>query len=219
MSAAHSPKLSPELLLQAYCKGLFPMASRRRGGVIEWYSPDPRAILPLDAVRFSRNLLKRYRRGDYHLTHDGAFERVIRACAAPRSYAKETWINEDIIAAYTALHRMGFAHSVEAWASHKAGTVGPAPKGEDQTLVGGLYGIAIGRAFFGESMFSTATDASKVCLVYLVEHLRKQGFTLLDVQFNNDHMAQFGVAEIPREQYLGRLAEALRDMENKPSRF
>ncbi len=215
-------ELAPELLLRAYCQGLFPMAQSRRDRRVAWYSPDPRAILPLDAVRFPRSLLRRVRRGDYIVTRDVAFEAVIRGCAQPRPYSAETWINEPIIRGYTQLHQLGYAHSVEAWLDDREARDGgasgePSPgqtqDAEGRLLVGGLYGVAIGRAFFGESMFSRATDASKVCLVHLVEHLRQRGFTLLDVQFTNPHMAQFGVVEIPRMEYLRRLHEALRDTE------
>ncbi len=199
-----TPPLTPQLLLRAYRHGLFPMSHSRHDEHVHWYSPDPRAILPLDNVKFSRSLLKRVRRGDYRITHDQAFEAVIRGCAAPRLGAADTWISEPIIRVFTALHTMGYAHSVEAWAASEA-------EGGEERLVGGLYGIALGRAFFGESMFSRATDASKVCLVHLVEHLRAHGFTLLDVQFNNPHMAQFGVVEIPRREYLARLQDAVGD--------
>lgn len=190
------PRLTPELVVRAYCAGAFPMA-RGRAGRIDWFSPDPRAILPLEvgAFRVTRSLAKRVRRGLYKVTRDVACERVIRMCAEPRPYAEETWISPEIARVYTRLHGLGVAHSVEAW--------------QDDELVGGLYGVALGGAFFGESMFSRATDASKVCLVHLVEHLRAQGFELLDVQFVNPHMAQFGVVEIPREEYLRRLEAAL----------
>ena len=178
--------------------------ARHRHGKVDWYSPDPRAILPLsppEAFRVSRSLERRARRGEFHITHDQAFTCVMRSCAEPRPGEPNTWINHELIAAYTALHEMGFAHSLEAWEK------GPeAPRG---ALLGGLYGVSIGGAFFGESMFSRATDASKVCLVHLVEHLRARGFVLLDVQFQSPHMKQFGTIEIPRPQYLQRLQEAV----------
>ena len=191
----HQPALTCDKLLWAYRQGLFPMAESR-DGEIHWYYADPRAVLPLDGrFHVSRSLRKRVRQGTYRTTRDAAFDRVIRACAEPRPYARETWISRRIIDLYCQLHRRGDAHSVEAW------------RGDD--LVGGLYGVAIGGAFFGESMFSHATDASKVCLVHLVEHLRARGYTLLDTQFANDHMRQFGLIEIPHEQYLQRLALAV----------
>lgn len=194
------PPLTPELVVAAYCRGLFPMADSRHGPV-RWYLPDPRAILPLDTFHVPRSLAKVVRRKPFVITRDQAFEHVIRRCAEPRPGQPQTWINRRIIEVYTDLHRAGLAHSVEAW-TH------PDPAHEPQ-LVGGLYGVSLGAAFFGESMFSRATDASKVCLVHLVEHLRQQGYQLLDVQLQNDHMARFGVVEIPCEQYLQRLEEAL----------
>jgi leucyl/phenylalanyl-tRNA---protein transferase len=204
-----------EGLLEAYRQGAFPMADSQTGR-INWYSPDPRAILPIDAppgapggMRISRSLRARVRAGRFIITTDRAFERVIRACAQPRGDGGE-WINDQIIAAYTFLHRAGAAHSVEAWLP---GADAPA-EGDPGILVGGLYGVHIASAFFGESMFSRpdagGTDASKVCLVYLVNHLRARAFTLLDTQFSNPHMEQFGLHEIPRATYLKRLRSALK---------
>lgn len=185
--------------MRTYCAGAFPMADGRTGDV-HWYRPDPRAILPLDgSLHVPRSLAKRVRAGRFRITRDQSFERVIRACAEPRPKHPDTWINDDIIGVYVRLHRLGFAHSVEAWDAHSP----------DAALVGGLYGVALGGAFFGESMFSRATDASKVCLVHLVEHLRARGFTLLDTQFTNEHLVQFGVQEIPGDEYLRRLEAAL----------
>jgi leucyl/phenylalanyl-tRNA---protein transferase len=218
--AMTSPPLSPQLLVRAYAQGLFPMA-RSRHGPIDWYSPDPRAILPLSppaAFHVSHSLRQKLRRGEFLITRDLAFERVICACSQPRVYEESTWINPAIIRAYTGLHRLGLAHSVEAW-TRPEGPSPPCQTGAEQSvealaaqgcvLAGGLYGVALGGAFFGESMFSRATDASKVCLVYLVEHLRRQGYVLLDAQIVNPHMQQFGVVEIPRAEYLRRLADAL----------
>ena len=202
-----SPPLTPELLVWAYTQGLFPMAGSREADEVGWYSPDPRAILPLDGFNVSRSLRRRVRRGDYPITRNRAFERVIRHCARPRRYEGETWINPEIIEAYTQLHRRGAAHSVEAW---EQGGETPGHDGAEGDLVGGLYGVALGGAFFGESMFSDATDASKVCLVHLVTHLCQQGFTLLDVQFTSPETELFGVIEVPREQYLSMLRSALR---------
>ena len=197
------PNLTPDMLVWAYSRGIFPMASSR-GGEVSWYSADPRGVLPLEeggagGFRVPRSLRRRVARGDFHVTRDRAFGRVIRACAEPRSYAEETWINEEIIEVYVALHTAGLAHSVEAWRDERCAE-----------LLGGLYGVTLGGAYFGESMFSRATDASKVCLVHLVEHLQRQGFSLLDTQFKTEHLAQFGVIEIPRAEYLKRLERALR---------
>jgi leucyl/phenylalanyl-tRNA--protein transferase len=186
--------LDPDDVLWAYRQGAFPMADGRRGRV-RWYRPDPRALLPLDErFRVRRSLAKRVRSGRFEITRDRAFERVIRACAEPRPGHTETWINGTIIDVYCELHRRGFAHSVEAW------------RGDE--LVGGLYGVAIGAAFFGESMFSRESDASQVCLVHLVEHLRARGYMLLDVQFTNPHLEQFGVIEVRCGEYLRHLTKA-----------
>lgn len=163
---------------------------------IYWYAPDPRAILPLDGLRVSRSLRKRLRRKTFRVTVDRAFEAVIAACAEPAPGREQTWISEEIRWAYTMLHRAGYAHSVECWDG-------------DGHLVGGLYGVRLGGAFFGESMFSRQTDASKVALVRLVERLRAGGFELLDVQMQTDHLARLGAIEIPRDTYERRLAMAL----------
>lgn len=199
MQDEQADRLTPEMVLRAYCIGAFPMATSRHGE-IRWYSPDPRALLPLEENRFRipRSLRKRVAANPFQITTDQAFDRVIRACAEPRPGSSDTWINDEIIDVYTRLHEAGLAHSVEAW-------TGP----EHNNLVGGLYGVALGSAFFGESMFSRVTDASKVCLVHLVRELRSRGFTLLDVQFTNRHLEQFGVYEIPRKEYLAKLEFAL----------
>ena len=188
------------LLLRAYAQGIFPMANPHTGA-IDYYSPDPRAVLPLDAAfHVPRSLARVARKGVFELRSDTAFERVIRACAEPRHERPETRLNERLIAPYVELHRAGFAHSVEAW--------------RDGELVGGLYGVHLGGAFFGESMFSRpesgGRDASKVCLVELVERLRAGGFRLLDTQFTTAHLKRFGCVEISRQQYLAKLARALR---------
>lgn len=188
--------LRPSVLLHAYRIGFFPMADPDDDDRIYWFAPDPRAVLPLDALRVSRSLRQRLRRETYSVTVDRAFEDVVAACAAPAPGREQTWISAEVAWAYTALHREGAAHSVECW-------------DEAGDLVGGLYGVAIGGAFFGESMFSRATDASKVALVHLVGHLRARGFALLDVQMQTDHLASLGVVEIPREAYEARLAAAL----------
>jgi len=196
---ATDPPLTPDLLVAAYSQGLFPMARSRGSDRIDWYSPDPRAILPLDGLKVSRSLAARRRSGVFEYRADTAFEQVVLACAAPRAHERETWINDRIVSAYTHLHRCGVAHSIEAW--------------RDGELVGGLYGVSIGGAFFGESMFSRpaagGTDASKCCLVELVERLRAGGYMLLDVQINSEHMASLGAVDIPLDEYHRRLAEAL----------
>lgn len=185
--------LTPSLLVRAYASGIFPMADA--DGAIGWYAPDPRAVLPLDAFRVPRSLAQTVRRGVYRVVADGDFEATVRACAAPAPDRPETWISDEIVAAYTALHRLGLAHSVEC---HDA-----------DGFAGGLYGVALGGAFFGESMVSRRRDASKVALVHLVDRLRAGGFGLLDVQLSTPHLARFGVVEIPRSAYERRLADAL----------
>jgi leucyl/phenylalanyl-tRNA---protein transferase len=181
--------LDPGLVIQAYAQGIFPMAEP--DGRIYWYAPDPRAILEHANLHIARSLRATIRNGVYEVRMDTAFEAVMHCCGA----RAETWINEAFIAAYTTLHHAGFAHSVEAW--------------KDGKLVGGLYGVALRGAFMGESMFSHATDASKVCLVALVEHLKARGYILHDTQFLTPHLASLGVTEIPRREYERRLAEAL----------
>lgn len=184
-------QLTTKLLIEAYSVGYFPMADSRTGP-IWWYSPDPRAVIPLDRFRISRSLRQRLRKGTYEIRIDTAFEAVINACAD----REETWISDEIIRAYIGLHEDGSAHSVESW--------------HNGVLAGGLYGVSICGAFFGESMFTRETDASKVALVALVEHLRKRKFALLDSQFINDHIRQFGAREVPRVDYLRQLRAALK---------
>jgi leucyl/phenylalanyl-tRNA--protein transferase len=187
--------IPPSLLLTAYASGWFPMATE---GVIRWYSPDPRGILPLDAVHVPRRLVRLARQGRFRIEVDRAFGDVIRACAAADRDPDDpgTWINDEIIESYTLLHERGVAHSVEAWL--------------DDQLVGGLYGVAIRGAFFGESMFHRVTDASKVALIALVERLRAQGYLLLDTQWVTPHLEQFGAIEISRDDYLALLEQALK---------
>ncbi len=182
--------LTPELVVLAYRHGYFPMADEEAGEVY-WHSPDPRAIIPLDRVNVSRSLRQTIRKGVYEIRMNTACEEVIHLCA----HREETWISSDILAAYTHMHTLGYVHSVEAWYN-----------GE---LAGGLYGVAIGGAFFGESMFSRRTDASKVAFVALAEHLRERKYTLLDSQYINPHMERLGAVEIPRSVYMGLLAQAL----------
>ncbi len=189
-------QLSPELLLRAYAIGIFPMAESRNAQEIHWIDPDRRGVLPLDNLHIPRRLSRRLRRGDFEVRYDTAFGQVIRACALPSSGRKETWINPTIERLYVGLYEMGFAHSIETW--------------RDGRLCGGLYGVTLGAAFFGESMFHKVTDASKVALVHLAACLRKSGFQLLDTQFETPHLRQFGVVEVGREDYRQRLAKAVR---------
>ena len=183
-------ELTPDLLLRAYRNGYFPMADPG-SGAIYWYSPDPRGILPLGTFHVSKNLTRLVARGTFEVTSDLVFEQVIRNCAA----RDETWLSEEIIGAFAALHALGFAHSIECW---KGGQ-----------LAGGLYGVALGGAFFGESMFHRERDASKVALVHLVRRLQSGGFSLLDTQFVTPHLERFGAVEISRREYRRRLAHAL----------
>jgi len=187
--------LPVDLLVSAYASGWFPMAVG--DGDIRWFSPDPRGIIPLDRFHVSRRLARVIRSGPFRLEIDTDFEAVIRSCAIAERDPDDagTWINQEIFESYCALHQAGYAHSVEAW--------------QDGRLAGGLYGVALGGAFFGESMFHHVTDASKVALVALVDRLRARGFTLLDTQWTTGHLEQFGAIEIPRARYLKLLAEAL----------
>lgn len=182
-------KLPPSLLISAYLQGVFPMGV---DGELHWFSPDPRAIVPLDAFHVPKTLAQTIRRQPFEIRIDGAFREVVLACA---DRTEGTWITAEIVKAYTELHRLGLAHSVEAW--HK------------ESLVGGLYGVSIGGAFFGESMFHLRRDASKVALAHLVERLRSRGFALLDIQFMTAHLKRFGAVEIPRDDYLMLLRKAV----------
>ncbi len=186
-------QLDPAFLLEAYAQGIFPMADEL--GQIGWYSADPRGILEHRDLRVSRTLHAIIRRSIFAVRFDTAFECVMRACAAPRGDSEGTWISEELVRAYTVLHRHGFAHSVEAW--------------QGDELVGGLYGVSIGGAFMGESMFTGVPNASKVCLVALVERLRERGYLLHDTQMVTAHMASLGATLIPGAQYLERLRSAL----------
>lgn len=182
--------LRPERLLAAYRHGCFPWY--QEGQPLLWWSPDPRTVLFPDELHVSRSLRKRMRHGDYRVTFDKAFAEVIQGCAGPRSYADGTWITTPMQDAYVRLHEMGVAHSVEVW--------------QQGQLVGGLYGIAMGELFFGESMFSRATDASKVGFVTLVERLREWGFALIDCQMPTRHLESFGARSIPRAAFAEALA-------------
>jgi leucyl/phenylalanyl-tRNA--protein transferase len=186
----------PEILLAAYARGYFPMAPSRRSKTIHWYTPEERGVIPLEGFHVPKSLEKIAKKSLYKLTMNVNFHAVITACAdTPRGHEKGTWINDEIIEAYCALHAMGRAHSVEAW--------------DKETLVGGLYGVSLGRAFFGESMFSTSPNASKLALIHLVEWLRANNYVLLDTQYVNEHLLQFGVKAIAREEYLKQLATAI----------
>lgn len=188
-------EVTPELVLRAYRAGLFPMAERRDGDRLYWLDPELRGILPLDRFHLPRRLARTVLAGVFEVRCDSAFAEVIRGCAAPAPDRPETWINAEIERLFNGLHAMGYAHSVECW--------------HEGRLVGGLYGVALGGAFFGESMFSARRDASKVALVHLVARLRLGGFRLLDTQFVTEHLARFGAIEIPRSEYRRLLAAAL----------
>ncbi|RMD49597.1 MAG: leucyl/phenylalanyl-tRNA--protein transferase [Candidatus Thermofonsia bacterium] len=185
--------LTPELLISAYCQGIFPMA--HDDGNIYWYDPDPRAIIPLENFHIPRSLHRTLKKKLFTVTRDQAFSQVIRGCAAPAPDREHTWISDEIIEAYERLYGLGWAHSVEVWRNGR--------------LAGGLYGVAVGGLFAGESMFSRETDASKVALVHLVHHLKQQGFTLLDTQFLTPHLQRFGAVEIPASRYKALLRHAL----------
>ena len=190
-------RLTPNLLVQAYSRGLFPMAETRDDPKLFWVDPDERGVLPLDRFHVPKRLRRTVRRDVFTVTADVAFDAVIRQCAE-LNYTRgrfDSWINAEIVRAYGELFRLGLAHSVECW--------------QDGELVGGLYGVSIRAGFFGESMFSIATDASKVALVHLVARLNAGGYRLLDSQFVNDHLKQFGVEAVPRKAFMAMLDEAL----------
>ncbi|MFA6455736.1 MAG: leucyl/phenylalanyl-tRNA--protein transferase [Bacteroidota bacterium] len=182
--------IDSNFLLNAYANGMFPMADGA-DGKIHWFSPELRGIIPLNGLKISRSLRRTIRHKIFEVRINSDFESTIRACAV----REDIWISETIIQSYLQLHRLGFAHSVECWSNGN--------------MVGGLYGVSLGGAFFGESMFSRMTDASKVALVYLVKRLKERGFILLDTQYQNNHLATLGCSEIPKQEYLQRLQEAL----------
>lgn len=188
--------LTTDLLLEAYSQGYFPMGDEE--GWIHWHSPDPRAVFPLEAIAPNARFLRFMRTSGMRCTTDAAFEAVMRHCSTAHG---ETWITDDMITAYARLHRLGHAHSVETWAGRK--------------LVGGIYGVSMGSAFFGESMFSLVANASKAAFHHLVKHLRQRNYTLFDTQYINDHTASLGAVEIPLEQFKVKLASAL----NSPDLF
>ena len=185
-------ELSPQLLLHAYANGLFPMAESADATGLSWYDPDFRGILPIDDFHVPHKLRRTVRKGTFEVRVDSAFRQVMEGCANARP---TTWINQEILSIYGRLHEIGHAHSIETW--------------QNGTLVGGLYGVSLGGALFGESMFSLATDASKVALVHLVARLRCNGFSLLDTQFVTGHLGQFGAIEVPRDDYRWMLFEAI----------
>lgn len=186
-----TPALTPELLLDAYAAGVFPMAEHRGDPDVFWVDPQLRGILPLNGFHISRSLARRMRRGGYAVTLNRNFEEVVDRCADRR----ETWISARIHRAYTGLHRLGHAHSLEVW--------------QNERLIGGVYGVTLGAAFCGESMFSRATDASKLALAHLIDHLKRCGFVLFDTQFLTPHLARLGGLEIPRARYRVLLQQAV----------
>ncbi len=188
----HKNSITPEQLLAAYAGGYFPMAENKDSAELYWFSPEMRGIFPLDAFHVPRSLAKFLKDEPFEIRVDTAFAEVIGACAGRDS----TWINDDIVQLYTQLAQKGFAHSVECW--------------RGDVLAGGLYGVALGGAFFGESMFSREPNASKAALVALVEKLKAAGYVLLDAQYVNEHLVQFGIMEIPKAEYLQRLEKALK---------
>lgn len=189
------PGVTPEILLRAYSIGLFPMAESADDPEVFWVEPEIRGILPLDSFHVSKSLAKTIRQEPFDIRFNTDFDGVIAACAEQTSGRPSTWINKTIRSLYSTLHHIGHAHSVEAW--------------EGDRLVGGLYGVSLGSAFFGESMFSRRTDASKICLVYLVERLRQRGFTLLDTQFTTEHLKTFGAIDMPKDDYAKVLEKAM----------
>lgn len=191
--------LSPERLVEAYRHGIFPWFNEN--DTILWWSPDPRMVLFPSELRISRSLSKMLRKKNYEIRFDTDFSQVIHACAAPRKGQSGTWIHSDMISAYTLLHEMGLAHSVETWIDNK--------------LVGGLYGVAQGKMFFGESMFSRIHDTSKIAFIHLVKQLERWGFTMIDCQIKSAHLASFGAREIPREKF----SQILKELVNYPNQI
>jgi leucyl/phenylalanyl-tRNA---protein transferase len=196
MSNRLQPEITPELLLKAYAAGIFPMAESADDTTLHWVEPHMRGILPLDALRTTRKLRALIKSGYFKVTADRDFAAVISACAEPGEGRATTWISQRIQKLYTALYEEGHAHSIEVW--------------REGSLAGGLYGVSLGAAFFGESMFHRETDASKVALTYLVARLRIGGYALLDTQFVTPHLLSLGAVEIPRERYNRQLAAAIR---------
>jgi leucyl/phenylalanyl-tRNA--protein transferase len=198
MTRPYAPgyRIPTDLLLKAYASGVFPMAESATDPEVFWVRPEMRGIIPLDGFHTPKSLLKAIRRHPFDIRFDFDFEATIDACAERRDDRPSTWINAPIREAYVQLHRLNHCHSVEAWHGDR--------------LVGGLYGVSLGRVFFGESMFSKETDASKICLYHLVERLKERGFALLDTQFTTEHLKRFGAVDVPRARYEKMLAEALK---------
>lgn len=188
-------RIPADLLLKAYASGVFPMAESADDPEVFWVQPEQRGIIPLDGFHIPKSLMKAVRRRELEIRFDHDFEAVIAGCAESREMRPSTWINTPIREAYAELFRRGNCHTVEAWRSDK--------------LVGGLYGVTLGRVFFGESMFSRETDASKICLVHLVERLKQRGFELLDTQFTTEHLKRFGAVDVPRKAYEKLLTKAV----------
>ena len=197
--------LTPQMLLAAYANGYFPMALEKDDPELYWFSPEERGVLPLDTFNIPRGLKRAMKSHAFTLTVNQDFEAVIRACSTLTVKRKDTWINDTIIALYTELHRMGDAHSIEVW--------------HDRALVGGLYGVSIGGAFFGESMFSRVTEASKIALVTLIDILKEADYMLLDTQYVNEHLKQFGIEAWNKKRYMTKLEKALSASPNPSMRF
>ena len=192
--------INEETILKAYSLGVFPMSESFNDPNIYWINPKKRGVIPINSFKISRNLKKEIKRNKYKVTINKSFYKVITNCAKKTKNRPTTWINKEIIKLYSNLHEIGHAHSVEAWFKDK--------------LVGGLYGVSLGSAFFGESMFSTMSNASKICLIYLIANLKTKGFILLDTQFVNPHLKKLGAIEIPRKKYLKMLGNALKKNTN-----
>lgn len=204
MSRPYAPghRIPPDLLLKAYASGLFPMAESADDPEVFWVQPEARGIIPLDQFHIPRSLAKVIRQARFTILRDSDFGGVIDGCAEANETRPSTWINSTIRQAYGELFALGNCHTVEAW--------------RDGQLVGGLYGVSLGRAFFGESMFSREADASKACLAHLVQHLRDTGFALLDTQFTTEHLKRFGAIDVPRQRYEVLLSDAMKGV---PARF
>ena len=193
-------QLSPEWLIYAYTKGIFPWFSE--GEPILWWSPSPRTVIPIDQLHVSKSLTKTIRKQSFHITFDHAFEEVVEACAEPRANYPEdgTWISDDIVAAYSALHQLGYAHSIEVW--------------DDNKLIGGVYGVALGKIFFGESMFSRQSNSSKIALFYLAKQLKEWQYIAIDCQVHNNHLESMGALQMPRPEFEALLQQHVVDTPN-----
>ena len=197
-------KLTPDLLIEAYKIGVFPMANNQDDAKIDFFDPDPRGIIPLESFHVSRSLRKIIRKGIFKVTYDAAFPSILEGCSQTSQNRPTTWINHEIKTVYKQLFDMGYCHSIEIWC--------------EKSIVGGLYGVSIGAAFFGESMFSLKPNASKVALVHLVASLKQEEFVLLDSQFTNEHLVQFGAINISRADYKKRLSLAINLKTTFPAR-